>query len=249
MGVGRRHHLVVTQRAPGLHHGGDPGVGRSVQAVPERKEGVAGARPVDCPTGRLLGSNPAGVPAVLLAGPDSYRTPVLHEHDGVGAHPGDYPPGELQVGPLGSGGFPFGHHPPDGRFGHQVVGRLDQESTVDTPDVQLRPAGGASLQDPQVLPLAEEDQGVWLVGGRHHDLGEYLGQGLGHGRRDRTVHGHHPAEGRHRIAPVGRKVGIGDVGADCRTARVGVLDDHCTRFVTQAVHKPPRRLGVKQVQI
>ena len=82
MGVGRRHHLVVTQRAPGLHHGGNPGVGRGVQAVPEREESVAGARPADCPTSRLLGGDPAGVPTVLLAGPDAYRTPVLDEHDG-----------------------------------------------------------------------------------------------------------------------------------------------------------------------
>ena len=92
-------------------------------------------------------------------------------------------------------------------------------------------------------------QGVGLVGRRHDHLGEHLGKRLGHRHGDRTVHGHYPAECRHRVALVGCQVGLGDVGADRCPTRVGVLDDHGTRLLAETVHEAPGGLGVEEVQV
>ena len=99
--VGPRDVVVVLHRAAGLDDDGDAGVGRRLDAVGERVEGVAGAGAALGAAGGLGRGDLAGLDAVLLTGADAPRGAVLHQDDGVALHPADQAPGQLGVGPLG----------------------------------------------------------------------------------------------------------------------------------------------------
>ena len=83
---------------------------------------------------------------------------------------------------------------------------------------------------------------------RHDDLGEHLGDLLGHRQVDRAVGRDDPAEGRDRVAGVRLAVRGGDVGADGDAARVGVLDDR-DAGVGVVVRGPPGGVGVDVVVV
>ena len=93
-------HLVVADAAARLDHGGDPGVGRGVEAVAEREEGVARAHAAVGPAGGAVGGDAGRVEPVLLAGADAERLAVLGVDDRVAGDRGAHLPGEREVVPL-----------------------------------------------------------------------------------------------------------------------------------------------------
>ena len=88
---------------PGWMIDRDTGVGRGLDAVGERVEGVARAGAALGPAGRLGRGDLARLDPVLLAGADAPRGAVLDQDDRVALHPADQAPRQLGVGPLGLG--------------------------------------------------------------------------------------------------------------------------------------------------
>ena len=174
--------------------------------------------------------------------------PVAGEDDGVGADGGAHRPGELQVVPLRRRRLARRDDPPRLAVGGDGIGRLDEQPTVDRADVEVGAPGGAAVQDPQVRLGDERGEGVVVVARGDDDLGEHRRQRRGGSRGHRPVHRDDAAEGADRVAGVGPLVGRGDVAGDGDAARVGVLDDHARRL-GEAVHEPPRGLGVEQVEV
>ena len=91
-------------------------------------------------------------------------------------------------------------------------------------------------------------EGVVGEGRRDDDLGEHLGDLLGHRQVDLAVGRDDAAERRHRVAGVRLAVRGGDVGADGDPARVGVLDDR-DAGVGVVVRGPPGGVGVDVVVV
>ena len=115
-------------------------------------------------------------------------------------------------------------------------------------ELDRRRAQRRALEDPDVLLRLQDLERAVLVAGRDDDLGEDLGDLLGHLDRHRQVRRDDAAERRHRVARVRLAVGVGDVGADRDAARVGVLDDRDGRLV-EVVRRTPGGVGVDVVVV
>ena len=85
-----------------------------------------------------------------------------------------------------------------------------------------------------------------LVAGREQHLDELLGQALGRRDVDRAVERDDAAEGAQRIGREGALVGLQRVGAERRSARVVVLDDHAGGLA-EVGHDAAHRVEVEQV--
>lgn len=171
--IGRCDHLVVPHRAARLDHAGGTGVSGGIEPITKREERAGGTCTTDRTAGRLLGRDPAGIPAVLLPGTNSNRRLVLHQNDAVGADLCRQSPGQLQVEPFGLIGSPFGHGHTSGPVKPSLIGGLHQQPAGDGSHLELRFGRRCGLQQPKVLLLRQNLPGLGGVAGRHHHLGEH----------------------------------------------------------------------------
>ena len=175
----------------------------------------------------------------------------MGQQNGVGPHRTACPPGEGQVGQGDIINRVTCRQSPVGRIvavGLEEVGLHGQQATVDLTQLPTGQVRGRALQQPDVLLARQDLDRTILIAGSDDDLGEDLGNLLGHLHADRAIGGDDATESAQRVTGVSLAMGFGNVGAGSDAARIRVLDDgHAGGLEVEG--RPPRRVGVDIVVV
>src|SRR3954451_2626754 len=215
--VGALDDLLVADRAAGLQHHRDPGVGRGIDTIGERVERVGRGGAAAGATGVLLRRDLTRLHTVLLPRADADGLAVLHEHDRVRLDVADDSPRQLRVAPLALGGRALRDDAPVVPGGSEVGSRLHEEAPRDLAEVEPGGLGCRRFEDARVLALlAQRLDGALLVTGRDHEVGLRARDHALHGRRvDGAVERADPAERRALVALQRELVRGREVSRDC----------------------------------
>ena len=158
----------------------------------------------------------------------------MGQEDGVGLHRAAGLPREEQIG---QGGIVDGLTSREGPLARVVTLGLEdvrlhgQQPTVDLAQLPAGHLGRGCLQQADVLLAGQDLHGPVIVSGSDDNLGEDLGDLLGHRDTDWAVGGDDAAEGAQRVTGVGLAMGLGNVRTGGDAARIGVLDDGDARLL------------------
>ena len=132
------------------------------------------------------------------------------------------------------GGRPLRHHAQAGGILTRGVAVLHQHPARDRSDRKAGRRGfgyRARRQQADIGLLREHRERVFVDAGRDDHFNENFRDRVRGRRVDSAVGGDHPAEGAHRIAGEGARIGLRQRIGDRHPARVGVLDNGDGRAV------------------
>ena len=156
----------------------------------------------------------AGVDAIHLSHPYSYRSTVAREQDRVRFHRAGGLPRELQICQSLSRGRLTGHQLPvrgPVMISINGVGKLDEEPTIDTPALDAASPGRLDHKDSEILLGSEHiERAIGIPGGNDH-LGEDLRDLSRHLHTDRPIGRDHASVRRGRITGMGLSMGFCNV--------------------------------------